>query len=244
MAVRAEQAGLECVIVNGLDPSSNRAVLALCSRHKHLYPALGIYPVNAIAGLIDRSTWNHNIEPPTPFNVDTEIEFIDSVAGKLIAIGECGLDQHWVRDQAAEQERVFRRFCELSLTHDLPLIVHTRRAEERALAILVEMGIRRADFHCFGGKLKLARRIAESGFYLSIPTAIVRSETFQRIAQEVPMDRLLTETDAPYMGPEPSGRNDPTTVPRAIETMARVKKLPIDHVRQAVRKNCRDLFGV
>ena len=244
VARRAAEARLDCVIVNGLDPESNRAVLHLCAEHNHLYPALGIYPVNAIAATIATSDWNFNFPKPAVFDVDREIDFIDSVADSLTALGECGLDNYWIQDCWDEQERVLRRFCEVALAHDKPIIMHTRKAEERCLEILIETGVRRADFHCFGGKLKLARRIADAGFYFSIPTAVVRSEAFQRIVKEMPTDRLLTETDAPYMGPDPGQRNEPATIPRAVETMARVKGISVEQMRDAVRQNCRDLFGV
>ena len=96
-AVRAHAAGLEFVIVNGLEPNSNRAVLELCRRHGHLLPAVGIYPVDACSAVIDRAAWQHPFEPPTLFDVDAEIDWIDSVAPDVIAIGECGLDAHWVK---------------------------------------------------------------------------------------------------------------------------------------------------
>ena len=243
-ARRAAEAGLDCVIVNGLEPRSNRAVLELCERHEHLYPALGIYPVDAVASAIDRDAWSYDFEPPEPFDVDEEIDFIDSVADCLIAIGECGLDQYWVRDQAQEQERVLRRFCEVALAHDKPMILHTRKAEARTFEILQEMGIKRADFHCYGGKLKLAQRIADAGFYLSIPTVVVRSDAFQRIVRALPLDRLLTETDAPYMGPDRGERNEPANVPRAVVAMAEVRGVSVETMRDAIRENCRTLFGV
>ncbi|OQB13533.1 MAG: putative deoxyribonuclease YjjV [Deltaproteobacteria bacterium ADurb.Bin207] len=244
VAVRAARAGLDCVIVNGLEPRSNREVLTLCARHPHLYPALGIYPVDAVAASIDRASWTYGFEPPDVFDVDEEMDFIDSVADQLVALGECGLDQYWVRDQAAEQERVLRRFCQIALAHDKPLILHSRKAEQRTLDIVLEMGITRADFHCFGGKLKLAKQIAEKGFYLSIPPVVIRSQAFQRIVQEVPLDRLLTETDAPYMGPDAGERNEPSTIPRAVAAMAELVHLPVEQVRDILRQNCRDLFGV
>jgi TatD DNase family protein len=244
VAIRAADAGLDCVIVNGLEPRSNRAVLELCERHGHLYPALGIYPVDAVASAIDRDAWSYDFDPPAPFDVDEEIDFIDSVADRIVAIGECGLDQYWVRDQAEEQERVLRRFCEVALKHDKPMILHSRKAETRTLAILQEMGIKRADFHCFGGKLKLARKIADAGYFLSIPTVVVRSEAFQRMVRELPLDRLLTETDAPYMGPDRGERNEPATVPRAISAMAEVRGVAVEVMRDAVRDNCRTLFRV
>lgn len=244
VAERAAAAGLDCVIVNGLEPRSNRAVLDLCARHAHLYPALGIYPVDAVASAIDRTTWAFEFDPPACFDVDEELDFIESVASELVAIGECGLDDYWVRDQGPEQERVLRRFCEIAIAHDKPLILHTRKAEARALAIVQEMGVRRADFHCFGGKLKLAQRVADAGYYLSIPPVVERSDAFQRLVRGLPLDRLLTETDAPYMGPDKGERNEPALVPRGIAAMARTLALPVERVRDAVRDNCRALFGV
>lgn len=243
-ARRAAAAGVECVIVNGLEPKSNRRILELCDRHENLFPALGIYPVDVVARFIDRAAWTHEFDPPDVFDVDEEIDFIDSVADRLVAIGECGLDQYWVTDQAQEQERVLRRFCEVALAHDKPMILHSRKAEARTFEILREMGVTRADFHCFGGKLKLARRIAEAGYYFSIPSVVVRSDTFQRMTKELPLDRLLTETDAPYMGPDRGERNEPATVVRAVRAMAEVRGVPETEMRDIVRDNCRRLFGV
>ena len=86
---------LEYVVVNGLEPVSNRAVLELCGRHPNLLPALGIYPLDAACNVITPSTWSHSFDPPTPFDVDAEIDFIDEMAStkKIVALGECGLDR-------------------------------------------------------------------------------------------------------------------------------------------------------
>jgi len=244
VAVRAREAGLEFVIVNGLEPRSNRAVLDLCARHDHLLPALGIYPVDAVATRIDRAAWEHPFPPPAAFDVDAEIDFIDSVADRLVAVGECGLDQYWVTDQAAEQERVLRRLCAVALRHDLPVILHSRKAEARTLAILREMGVEKADFHCFGGKLKQALAVAEAGYYLSIPPVVERAEAFQRMAERLPLERLLTETDCPYMGPDRGERNEPANVPRGVRAMARARGISEDDMAEAIRANFRRLFGL
>ena len=241
-ALRALAAGVDRIIVNGLEPVSNRGVLALCNRHEHLLPALGLYPVDAICNDIDPDTWPHDWPPPEPFDVDAELQFIDSVADQLVAIGECGLDQHWVRDRAPEQEAALRQLIEIAKAHDKPLILHSRRAEQRTFDILQEMGVQRADFHCYGGKLKLARRIAEAGYYLSIPVIVERSESFRRIVQELPLGSLLTETDAPYLGPVPGERNEPAFIPRAVAAMAELKGLEEPAMRDAIRDNFRRLF--
>ena len=243
-AERARAAGLAAVVVNGLEPESNRRVLELCEGHKHLYPALGIYPVDAIAHRIDPQTWPHDWPPPKPFDVDEEIAFIDSVAPRLIAIGECGLDRYWLSDQDEEQERVLRGLIEVALRHDKPVILHTRKAEARTLEILLEMGVEKADFHCFTGKLKLARRIADAGYYLSIPPAVARDQTFQRFAKELPLDRLLTETDSPYMGPVRGERNEPANVPQGVAAMATARGIEAASMQAAIAENFERLFGV
>lgn len=244
VAERARAAGLEFVIVNGLEPRSNRAILELCARHDHLLPALGIYPVDAICNTIDPAAWPHDWPPPPRFDVDAEIDFIASKADEIVAIGECGLDQHWVKDQAPEQERVLRRLCEIALAADKPLILHTRRAEARTFAILQEMGVQRADFHCYGGKLKLARRIADAGYHLSIPPVVERAESFQTLARELPLSALLTETDCPYMGPDRGERNEPANVPRGVAAMAAARGMDVVELTTAIRANFGRLFRV
>lgn len=244
VAARAAEAGVEVVIVNGLEPKSNREVLELAERLPNVKAACGIYPVDAIAHRIDADRWAYDFDPPEAFDVDAEIAWIDAHAHQMVAIGECGLDQYWVKDQAAEQERVLRGLIEVALKHDLPVILHSRKAEARTFEILQEMDVKKADFHCYGGKLKLAQRIAEAGYYLSIPPVVVRGESFQRLASKLPLDRLLTETDCPYMGPDKDARNEPANVPRGIAAMAEARGISAEAMAEAVRDNCRRLFGV
>ena len=244
IAERAKRAGVECIIVNGLEPLSNRAVLALCERHQNLYPALGIYPVDAIANQIAQRHWEYDFPPPTPFDVDAEIAFIDSVAPKLIAIGEIGLDQYWIKDQSTAQESVFRKLILVALKHDKPIIIHTRKAEARAFAILQEMNVKKADFHCYGGKLKLAKRIAAAGYHFSIPPVVVRADSFQRMAQVLPLHSILTETDCPYMGPESGKRNEPANIPVGVTAIAKARGISEEETKIAIRNNFRSLFGV
>jgi len=241
-AERAAQAGVGRVVVNGLEPRSNRAILELCARHVNLRAALGIYPVDAIAHVIDRASWSHPFPPPDAFDVDAEVDFIDSVADQLIAIGECGLDNHWDTTHLAEQERVLRRLIAVAMRHDKPVILHTRKAEERTFEILKEMKVVRADFHCFGGKLKLAQQIAEHGYTFSIPPVVVRADSFQRMAAKLPLESLLTETDCPYMGPVANERNEPANVPLGVAAMAKARGMPVEDMQAVIEANYRRLF--
>lgn len=245
VALRAKQRGLEYVIVNGLEPVSNRQVLELCARHDHLLPALGIYPLDAMANEIHaHNTWQHPFPAPVPFDVDAEIEFIASQARNLVAIGEIGLDNHWVKDHPQAQERVFRKLVAVAQEHDLPIIIHSRKTELKCFEILKEMGVTKADFHCYGGKLKLAKQIANAGYYLSIPPVVVKAESFQRIAQELPLAQLLTETDCPYMGPVSGERNEPANVPVGVEAMAKARGMSTHDMAVAIRENFKTLFGL
>ncbi|TFJ81016.1 hypothetical protein NSK_007659 [Nannochloropsis salina CCMP1776] len=247
VAQRAKDKGLEYCVVNGLEPQSNRAVLKLCDRHpSSLLPALGIYPLDAACNVINPEAWRNPFPPPDKFDVDAEVEFIDRMCaeGKVVAVGECGLDAYYCTDpvEFAEQERVLRKLIVVAKKHDLPLILHTRKAELRTFEILQEMGVVKADFHCFCGKTKLGKRIAEAGYYLSIPSVVVRSESFKKLVKEVPLDQLLTETDSPYQGPEKNVRNEPATVPIGVQAMAEVKGISLEEAMNSIRENFRRLM--
>ena len=246
VARRAAAANVDVVIVNGLEPASNRATLELAERHDNVYPAIGIYPVDAGVAAITQTNWAHDWGPPAHFDVDAEIDWIERNIDRAVAIGECGLDRHWVDDDAvrAEQERVLSRLCELSVRYDKALILHTRRAEERTFEIVRDMGVERADFHCFGGKSKLAVKIADAGYYFSIPPVVERAQSFQALARKLPADRILTETDAPYMGPDRGERNEPRNVVRAVKAIAEARGEDLDQVRHEIRENCRVLFNI
>lgn len=252
VVLRARAAGLEHVVVNGLEPASNRLVLELCARHEPglLLPALGIYPLDAAAPAIAAApeVWTHDFDPPAPFDCAAEIAFIDRLAGegKLAAVGECGLDAFYVNDPTtmAQQETVLEGLIDVAKRHDLPLILHTRKAERRVFEMLQAHDVERADFHCYGGKLKLGKRIAEAGYYLSIPSAVHRLESFQRLAKELPLERILTETDAPYMGPFKDERNEPATVPLGVQAIAHARGEDPTTVAVAIRDNFRRLFKV
>ena len=115
--------------------------------------------------------------------------------------------------------------------------------ERRALEILCEMGIVRADWHCFGGKVTLARQIAERGHYLSIPANARRSESFTRMLQTLPRDRLLLETDCPYLGPERDGTNEPANVAGTADYAAELWGVPRAEVDLRLAENFERLFA-
>jgi TatD DNase family protein len=188
--------GLDYVVVNGLEPASNRQILAYAAEYPTIMlPALGIYPLDAACHAIytdeqaaeleqlhqARSTatgddtataspslapwplpaspnWKHPFPPPAKFDVQAEIDFIEAQlqAKTIVAIGECGMDGHYLTDAAslAAQEAVLRQLLRLGVKYDVPVILHTRKVEKRVFDLLVEEGVRKADFHCYCGKVR------------------------------------------------------------------------------------------
>jgi TatD DNase family protein len=245
-------AGLDYVVVNGLEPVSNRAVLDLCNRNSDcLLPALGIYPLEAACQVITPETWNHPFPPPQPFDLDAEIEFIENCAieKKIVAIGECGLDAFYLTDTVSlqAQEEVLRKLLKVAKRHDLPVILHSRKAEKRVFELLQEENIVKADFHCYCGKLNLAKQIVQAGYFISIPSAIASANptsSFHQLVKQLPIEQLLTETDSPYMGPVKGESNTPVTVRQSIQCFAEIKGIEESEMRNIIRSNFQRLFGL
>lgn len=234
---RARAAGLGAIVVNGLEPVSNRQVLELAARHDIVRPALGIYPIDAVCDLLPADF----ALQVARFDVDEELTFIETqaAAGRLTAIGECGLDAYWVgEDTFATQERVFERLVDIAMRHRLPAIIHTRKREVRASEILRHLGARQVDFHCYGGKVKHALKWAvEDGWWFSIPANARRSEAFTKLLRELPPDKLLTETDAPYLAPAPGERSEPAAVVGTVAWLAELRGWQVEEARDQVWRN-------
>lgn len=241
---RAEDAGLGAIVVNGLEPVSNRLIIAMAERHALVLPALGIYPIDAVCDQLPQDL----AFDVAQFDVDAEIEFIDSMAaaGKISAVGECGLDGHWLGAETfARQEQVFEQLVDVAIRHDLPVIIHTRKRETRAAEILRSLGATKVDFHCYGGKVKNALRWAnEDGWWFSIPANSRRSDAFAKMLRELPPERVLTETDAPYLAPASGERNEPKNVVGTVVHLAELRGWDVDRARTQVWDNFQTLFSL
>jgi TatD DNase family protein len=240
---RARAAGLGAIVVNGLEPVSNRQILSMAGRHDVVKPALGIYPVDAVCNQLPA---DFELEVAR-FDVDAEIEFIARQAadGHLIAVGECGLDGYWLdSDTHAEQERVFESLVHVAIQNQIPVIIHTRKMEVRAAEILRHLGAQLVDFHCYGGKVKNAIRWAnEDGWWFSIPANARRNEAFTKMLRELPPERILTETDAPYLAPERHELNEPANVVGTVAYLAELRGWPVSQAKMRIWQNFTELFA-
>lgn len=240
---QAEAAGLKAIVVNGLEPNSNRQILTMAQQYPIVKAALGIYPINAAYDVLSK---------PLPYSVpafdrDAEIKFIDEMAasGQMIAVGECGLDLYWLDESSLpQQERVWIKLIEVAVRHDLPIIIHSRKAEQRCADILAHHGVKKVDFHCYGGKVKSAIRWAETyGWYFSIPANSRHSESFTALLKKLPAELILTETDAPYLSPQKGQRNEPKNVVATVQHFAELRGLQAQAAEQQIWNNYCRLFG-
>ena len=231
-------------VVNGLEPVSNRHILDLAKSDPDIViPALGIYPLDAVNDLLP-ADFPHRVGR---FDVATEIAFIRAQAatGSIRAVGECGLDGYWLKeDSFAAQEKVFLSLAAIAVEFDLPLIIHTRKLERRAIELMEGHGVKRLNFHCFGGKVKLAQAAAEKhGWYFSIPANARRSESFRKMLTSLPAEQILTETDAPYLAPNVGERSEPMHVMGTIELLAELRGWSLEDAGQRVWRNFNTLFS-
>ena len=241
---RAREAGLTTIISNGLNPRDNDATLTLAARHPMVKPALGFYPVDTVLAEMAAQGIDYPRDEE-PVSAAAGIRFVADHVEQAIAVGEIGLDGYWVPDSLWEQqEAAFRALVRIALDADKPIIVHTRKRERRALEILEELGATRVNWHCFGGKVALARQIAERGHYLSIPANARRSESFTRMLQTLPRDRVLFETDCPYLSPNREERNEPATVAGTAAYAAELWGIGIDDVVAITSESFERLFRI
>ncbi len=165
------------------------------------------------------------------------------------AVGEIGLDYHYDFSPRDVQQAVFRSQLRLALGRDLPVVIHTREAEEDTLRIIQEEGKDRLRgvFHCFSGDSAAATRALATGFYVSVPgiATFPKSTALRDAARVVPADRLLIETDSPYLAPVPfrGKRNEPAYVVRVLETLAEIRGVTRDALGTELVANFDALFG-
>ena len=241
---RARAAGLTTIISNGLNPEDNGAVLALAARDALVKPALGLYPVDAVLPEMRALGIDYPRELEHEVGAEEAVAWVRDHVEQAFAIGEIGLDGYWVPESLwARQEEPFRALVQLAIDADKAVIIHTRKREKRALEILTELGAKRVDWHCFGGKVKLARAIADAGHYLSIPANARRSESFTRMIETLPRDKILLETDCPYLGPDREARNEPANVTYTFAFMAEVWGVSEKEVAERMTENFAALFG-
>jgi TatD DNase family protein len=233
LARAADAAVGTIVAVGAIDTiETDRLTVEIAERQPHIFAAVGVHPHNA---------------------ADCDEARIAALAAlarssKVVAIGETGLDFHYLHSPADAQERAFRKHLDLARALDRPVMIHCRDAERRLCEIVRETGLPPAGgmIHCFTGDAGAARELVELGFYVSFSGILTfkKADALRAAARVVPEDRLLIETDAPYLAPEPfrGKRNEPAFVRRTFEAMVALRGADMPALAAQVRENAARLF--
>ena len=224
--------GVALVVDPGDSGVTSERAVALAQAHDFVYAAVGWHPEEA-------DSWT-----------DSSLAHIRALAAqpKVCAIGEIGLDYYWDASTKVKQERMFRAQLELALELDLPVIVHDREAHGDSLRIVCDYPQLRGVFHCFSGSVEMAEELLKLGWMLSFNGAITfkNARKAPEVIAAVPLERMMVETDAPYLTPVPfrGKRNDSGYVHLVAEKIAQLKGLPAEQVERQTWENGVRFFGI
>ncbi len=227
---RAVAVGVDVMVCVGTDLESSRDAVALAQRRPEVFATAGLHPHDA-------TRW---------YDESTAIAALLGLP-RVVAIGECGLDYYYGHSPADAQQAAFRAQIRLAHEHDLPLVIHTRDAWSDTFAMLHAEGTpRRTIFHCFTGDAETAQRALDLGAFLSFSGIISfkNAADVRGAAAIAPLDRVLVETDTPFLAPVPHrGReNRPSYLPDVGVALAAAMELPVDDVARATRASTKALF--
>jgi len=225
---RARNAGVGIIVNNSIDMKSMKKSLALSDWFPEVKIALGVYPIEALK--------------LSEGGVDEVINFIRMNKDKIIAIGEVGIDLKW-SSELEGQKKVFCRFVKLAKELNLPVIVHSRKAEEQVIEILENEKCKKVVMHCFTGNFELVERCTRNNWMLSVPTNVVFNSVIQDIAKKVSIKNLLCETDSPYFHPFKGKRNEPCYVVESYKKIAEIKGLELEGVEEQIEENFKRIFN-
>lgn len=232
--------GMKVIITNGTNIDSNRKILDIAKKYPIVKVALGIYPTHCLEMTQEGKEKEFN----------DELKFIEEQIKhkKCIAIGEVGLEYKEIKDIDEKkkdiQKNCLKKFINIAKKHNIPIILHSRGAELELVELLEQEGMKnkKVVMHCFSGRKNVVQKIRDNGWYFSIPCNVERSLHFQQIVLDTPIERLLTETDSPYISPVPGEINRPDNVIHSIKKIAQLKKMTPEEVANIIYSNYQRIF--
>ncbi|MFZ0449168.1 MAG: TatD family hydrolase [Desulfatiglandaceae bacterium] len=231
---RAIGCGISRIVTVGIDRQTSEAALEIAKQHPQIIAGVGIHP--------------HNAAPCPESELATLAELTSHP--EVVAWGEIGLDFFRRYASPDDQLSLFKRQLEMARDLELPVIIHDRNAHEEVLELLKFMGPgeRMGVIHCFSGDVDLAKDFMALGYYISIPGTVTYKNALQakEVASKIPLERLLIETDAPFLAPVPhrGKRNEPAFVALTAGEIARLRQMDLEDLGRMTAENARDLFGL
>ncbi|HHT9110331.1 MAG TPA: TatD family hydrolase [Candidatus Brocadiaceae bacterium] len=231
---RAKEAHVGYIINVGTGLSSSRKCIALANQFQNIYASIGVHPHDA--SKVSEQNW-------------LELESLVKES-KVVAVGETGLDYYRNRSPHEDQQRLFRKHLTLAKANNLPVIIHCRDASSDCLKILEEYknGALPGVVHCFSGNQEMAEKCLELGLYISFagPITYSNGKNLRDVARFVPVERLLLETDSPFLSPQPKRgeRNEPSYLSFVIPALADIYGLSVKDIERITTFNAYKLFGI
>ena len=237
---RARDAGIEAMITIGSDLEGNIGGLELSGKYDFIYSSVGFHPHDAkdfTGEIFDKiKEWAINSGKG------------QVVRSKVVAIGEIGLDYHYDNSPREIQREVFMKQLIFAKEINLPVVIHSREAKKDTLDIVRESGVRKGVFHCFSGDMDMAEKAMGMGFYISIagPVTFRNAKKLKEVAEVIPDDYLLIETDAPYLTPEPlrGKRNEPSYIIHTAKAVAELRGITPEDISRVTTLNAKRLFRI
>ena len=218
------------LIISGCDKKGIKESIEISNNHDNVYMALGFHPSEA------RITTDEDLK---------ELEEIIKNNNKVIALGEIGLDYYWDKDNKEEQKELFKKQIEIAKRNNLPLVIHSRDAFQDTYDILKEANYK-GVIHCFSGNEENAKMYVSIGFYIGIGGVITFKNTnLKETIKTIPKDRILLETDSPYLAPTPhrGEKNESKYIPLIAEEIANNLNITVEEVGRITTKNASKIFN-
>ena len=233
LLARLPEQGIGLLMNPGCSLASSRDAVALAARYDYIYAAVGSHPDAA--------------DEVTPAVLD-EYRMLCKRNPKVRAIGEIGLDYHYEDVPRQRQQEAFRAQMGLAAELTLPVIVHEREAHEDGMRIVEEFPSVKGVFHCYSGSAEMAKWLVSRGWYIGFPGVLTFKNARKAVeaAASIPLDRIVLETDCPYMSPEPfrGRRNDPGRLYRMAEALAQIRDLPVEKIHEITMENGKRLYRI
>jgi len=227
----AKRNGVGIMIVSGYNKSSSIKAIEIANTYDGVYASVGLHPSDC------------------KDEIDLELNWLRKIVNekKVVAIGEIGLDYYWDKSFIDLQKTMFLKQIEIAKNVNLPIVVHSRDASLDTWEILSKNQVK-GVLHCYSGSLEMAKSYVKLGYYLGVSGVITfqNSKTLKKVVEEIDLDYLVSETDAPYLTPHPfRGKiNYPEYVGFVVEEIAKIKNLSIEEVKNIIKQNVKKLFGI
>jgi TatD DNase family protein len=226
---RAREAGVAGIINSGISLKGNRISLELAEKHEDIHATLGLSPDIGREG--------------TDKEINAILAQIEANVGKAVGIGEAGLD---FQDCKTNQERkrqtaAFKKVIELAKDLDKPLVVHARLAEAEVLKLVKDVDT--VIYHCYSGSIETMQEIVDMGYYISLATLVCFSEHHQVLAEAIPLENLLLETDSPFLSSR-KGRNEPAFIVDSVPVIAQLKNMDPTEIAKTTTENACRAFNI